>query len=142
VKRFITALVAAIATACAAHHGIDVTDAYVIPPVPGRSVAVAYMTVHNSSRAAVVLIGAHSAAASSIEFHTHIRDGDMLRMRPVESVNVPAGEAFSFEPGGHHLMLFGFHPPRDGMVAIELQFKDHAPSTVEFEVRGRTGDHP
>jgi copper(I)-binding protein len=42
-----------------------------------------------------------------VEIHTHMRDGDVMRMRPVSGIDLPAGQAVTLQPGGLHLMLIG-----------------------------------
>jgi periplasmic copper chaperone A len=139
-KALTPGLIALLLAACSPHDDIDISDAYLKPPVSGRKVAVAYMTVRNRADGELLLTAAESTSASSIEFHTHVHDGDMLRMRRVDTVAVPPGETFRFEPGGYHLMVFGFNAPSGRTVAIEIQFKDHESRTVDFEVRGQAGD--
>lgn len=92
-------------TACA--DGITVTDAYIRGLPPGQSVTAAFMTLNNSTERACRLVGASSAIASSAEIHAHSHHNGVMSMRPVDAVNIPAGEAISLEPGGYHLMLFG-----------------------------------
>ena len=54
------------------------------------------------------LVSATSNAAERVEFHTMKMENDVMRMRQVEGYDVAAGETFVLEPGGPHLMLFGF----------------------------------
>ncbi len=65
-----------------------------------------FMTIRNAG-AGDRLVAARSAAARTVELHTHIRDGDVMRMRPVAAIELPAGQTVTLEPGGLHLMLIG-----------------------------------
>lgn len=51
------------------------------------------------------LLGFSSPACENPELHTHIHDNGMMRMRQVESIEIPAGGAATLEPGGLHLMF-------------------------------------
>jgi len=76
-------------------------------PLPGTDKTVGYFEVTNNTALPVVLVSAHSDQARAVEFHTMVRDGDMLRMRRLLEVPIAAGETVSFAPGGNHLMIFG-----------------------------------
>jgi len=76
-------------------------------PLPGTDKTVGYFEVTNNSKDTIVLVSARSTAALTIEFHTMVQDGDMLRMRRLTEVPVVPGETVSFAPGGNHLMIFG-----------------------------------
>lgn len=94
----------------AGHHikgAIDVDMPYVRAPVPGHSMTAAFLTLNNASEKDCQLIAASSTYAKKIEFHTHIHQDGMMKMRPVESVDVAAGSSVVFKSGGLHLMLFG-----------------------------------
>lgn len=99
-------------------------------PSRGRTgVHAGYMTLINRGRAADRLVGAACARASRVELHTHIREGDMMRMRRVDGgVPVPAGQTVRFESGGLHLMIFG--------VTGTLVEGDTVPLTLRFERAG------
>ena len=90
--------------------GVDplrIENARVRALIPGQDKTVGYFEINNGTAADVSLIGAMSSIAEALEFHTTIRDGDMVRMRRLQQVVVPAGATIHFQPGGRHLMLFG-----------------------------------
>ncbi len=126
--------------ACSPPPAVHIDDPYVRPPVPGRDVAVAYFQLRNTTDTAVELTGATSPDVRAIEIHTHIHDGEMLRMRRLETVAVPRGSTVEFAPGGHHLMLFGYAGPERGSVTITLQFGSGDRRSVEFAVQPRGDD--
>ena len=92
----------AASVAIAAENPI-VRNAWVRPTVPGQPVAAAYLEITSSSDASVVEV--RSDAAASVQVHTMLRDGDVMRMRQVERVALPAGKTVTLAPGGMHLML-------------------------------------
>lgn len=94
----------------AGHHktgAIEVDMPYVRAPVPGHSMSAAFLTLNNASEQDCRLTAASSAYAKKIEFHTHVHQDGMMKMRPVANVDVAAGSSVAFKPGGLHLMLFG-----------------------------------
>jgi len=79
------------------------------PTVTNRTPGAAYFVVQNRGEATDRLVGAHPdpAFAARAELHTHLMDGDVVRMRRVEGgIAIPAGEAVALEPGGLHVMLY------------------------------------
>lgn len=89
---------------------------------------VGYMTIRNAGAQPDRLLGAESPAAQRVELHTHIRDGEVMRMRPVADIPVPAGGAATLQPGGLHLMLMGLNRP--------LAVGESVPVTLRFERAG------
>lgn len=89
----------------------------------------AFMVLQNGGTAADRLLKVESPIAASVELHTHVKDGEAMRMRPVEAIALPAGGEARLEPGGHHIMLIGLKQPlKEGM---------HFPLTLTFEKAGR-----
>lgn len=74
------------------------------------------------------LIGAAGDVAARVEIHTHLMEGNVMRMRQVEAVEVPAGGTTSLQPGGFHIMLIGLKAP--------LAEGDSFPLTLTFEQAG------
>jgi len=141
--RAITAAALLALAACNGRGDVEVTGAYVERALPGSSVSAGYFVVQNRSAAAVTLTGADSASATAVELHEHVLDGDMMRMRKLDSVPLAPGERTAFAPGGRHLMIYGLDAagaPADEKVVIRLTFADHPPIAVEFAVRERTGE--
>ncbi|MGE0719438.1 MAG: copper chaperone PCu(A)C, partial [Alphaproteobacteria bacterium] len=103
------ALAAAFAAGPAAAQQADaiaVVDAWARATPRVAHMSAAYMTLRNSG-AADRLIGVSSPAASAVEMHTVVRDGDVMRMRPVAAIDVAAGGSVELKPGGVHIMLSG-----------------------------------
>ena len=88
-----------------------------------------YLTIANHGTAPDRLLSASSPAAGRLELHTHIREGDVMRMREVPSIEIPPGRTVTFQPGGLHLMMIGLKQP--------LRQGETVPVTLRFE---RTGE--
>jgi hypothetical protein len=82
---------------------------------PGAGIGVGFMRLHNAGAAPERVVGAASPVAGRVEMHVTSRDGDVMRMRQVESFEIPAGGTFELKPGGAHLMLVNLkHPLKQG----------------------------
>jgi len=96
-----------------------------------------YLVIRNAGAEADRLLGAASPAATRVELHTHIRDGDVMRMRPVRDIVVPAGGAVELQPGGMHIMLVGLTRAIEvgQSIPITLRFERAGEVTVELAVQ-------
>jgi copper(I)-binding protein/uncharacterized protein YcnI len=88
-----------------------------------------FLTLKNGGGSADRLVKAESPVAASVELHTHVKDGDAMRMRPVENIPVPANGQTALEPGGYHIMLIDLRQP--------LKEGTQIPLTLTFEKAGR-----
>ncbi len=89
---------------------------------------VGFMTLRNTGSTPDRVVGARSPVARVVELHTHMRDGDIMRMRPVPTIDLPAGQAVTLQPGGLHLMLIG--------LGSALERGQRAPVTLVLERAG------
>jgi len=121
-----------LAPGCTPAGGPDVSDARVRELIPGQDKTVAYFTLHNPGEVPLTLVGAQTDVARTVEMHTTRQDGDVMRMRRLTSVEIPAGGTVRFEPGGNHLMLFGVRSLTDPC-EIRLVFADGSTRAVTFE---------
>lgn len=105
---------------------IEVVDATVRVPLPGKNLTSAYFLVRNTSDKPLTLTGVKAEFAQRAEIHSHQMVDGMMRMRPVESVAVPAQGTLRFQSGGHHVMLFDLdRRPRTGdPLHLTLIFED------------------
>jgi len=102
-----------------------------------------FMTLRNNGAAPDRLVSAASPAARVVELHTHIREGDVMRMRPVADIPVPPGQTVHLRPGGLHIMLIGLTEPlRQGAsVPLTLRFEraGEVQVTLSVESAGARG---
>ena len=115
---------------------VAVKDAWVRTTVPGQKASGAFMTI--TSKADLKLVGASSPVAGVTEVHEMKMSGDVMQMRAIPSLDLPAGKAVALRPGGLHVMLLDLKAalPKDSTVPLTLMFKDAkgVPSKVELMV--------
>ncbi len=131
------AVVAAVSSAALAQSGAPtVENPFARPSAGPAGAGAAYMTI-KSHGPADRLIAVSTPAARTAEMHTHIRDGDVMRMRKIEAIEIPAHGAARLEPGGMHVMLMGLHRPLKPGDAFELKltFEKAGALTVQVPVR-------
>ena len=93
------AFLAPVATA----QPVTVKDAWVRAPAPGQNVAGGYMELTSGTHA--LLIAVASPVAARAELHGTTMDGGVMRMRQVESIELPPAKTVKLAPGRLHVML-------------------------------------
>ncbi|MGL5286036.1 MAG: copper chaperone PCu(A)C [Aeromonas sp.] len=104
---------------------------------PGAPNTAAFMTLHNDADKAVKLVAADSTLTPTVELHTHINDNGVMRMRQVESIEVPAKGSVVLQPGGLHLMFIGLKASLSAgqQVPLTLHFDDGENLTLTLPVK-------
>jgi len=90
--------------------------------------AAGYMQVHNETGNADAIISASSPMAERVELHLVTMTNNVIKMRRVAKVPVPANGMVEFKQGGYHLMIFG--------LKHKLKPGDKLPLTLVFEKAG------
>lgn len=103
---------------------------------PARN-GTAFLVIENAG-AADRLLAAAGEVAERVELHTHTMDGNVMQMRRVEFVEIPAQGEAALQPGGIHIMLIGLKQPlREGeRFPLTLTFEKAGAVTVEVAVEG------
>ncbi len=88
---------------------VDVTGAWARAAVEGQMGTGAFMTL--KAREPMKLLGVASSVADVVEIHEMALQGSVMRMRAVETLDLPAGVAVELKPGGYHVMLMDLKQP-------------------------------
>jgi copper(I)-binding protein len=103
---------------------VEVKDAWVRSTVPGQKGTGAFMKI--TAKDGAKLVGVSSPVAGVGEVHEMKMEGDVMKMRALPSLDLPAGKAVELKPGGYHVMLMDLKQAlvKDSKVAMTLVFKD------------------
>lgn len=129
--------VAALAPVSALAGDIVINDAYARASSPAAKAGAAFMQIVNNGDADDRLIAAETDVAVKVELHTHIKDGDVMQMRPIEGgIVLPAGGEHWLKRGGDHVMMMGLKEPLlDGKeILVTLIFEKSEPVTITIPV--------
>lgn len=116
------------AQATGAHHG----------PAMGVTSAV-FLTLINDSSSSGYLVAVRSDVADAVEIHeTSLVDG-VMRMAPVQRIEVPARGQVQLRPGGYHIMLLGLRRAlQEGdRFRVALVFDDGSELALDVQVEMR-----
>lgn len=119
-----------------------IDDAWTRATVTGQSAAGAYMTITSDTPARLVAV--RTPAAGIAEVHEMKMVDNIMRMRAIESLALPAGTAVVLSPGGYHLMLLDLKAPlqEGGQIPLTLTIEGddgtRTDITVQATVRALT----
>lgn len=105
-------------------QSVDVKNAWARATVPGQKASGAFMTL--TAKDGAKLVSVSSPVAGVTEVHEMKMEGDVMKMRAVPLLDLPAGKAVELKPGGYHVMLMDLKQPlqKDSSIALTLVFKD------------------
>ncbi len=125
--------------------GVTVAHPWVRATPGGSTISAAFMEIVTAAGVADKLVAVTSPAAGRAEVHTHIKDGDIMKMRRVEALELKPGESRVMGPSGDHVMLFDLKAPlKEGdLVKLVLSFENAGPIEVDATVEsiGAMGPH-
>lgn len=128
------------ALAGTAADDIKVNEPWAREVPPMTSTSAGFMGLQNSGSVAHKIVSASSPASGMVELHTHTNDNGVMRMRQVESIEIPAGGATTLQPGGLHLMLMMLKQPLVAGQDIDIQVKFEDGSTKDIKAQVRKFD--
>ena len=128
-------LLMVIATAHA--QGIQVDDAWIRGIPPSAKTTAAFMTINNTGSDEMVLKSATCEIAETVQIHTMEQVGEIMKMKELSELSVPANGQTVLAPKGYHIMLIGLlRPISEGeAIPLSLNFADGTKVSVDAVVR-------
>ncbi|RUR34840.1 copper chaperone PCu(A)C [Vreelandella andesensis] len=116
---------------------VTVEDPFVREVPPGSPATAAFMKLYNQSGVPVRLIDAQNSITEFTELHDHVVIDEVMQMRQIEAIEIPAYGETQLAPGGLHLMLIGLNQParKGDSVSLSLMFDNGDVLEVEAPVR-------
>lgn len=126
---------AVLSSASAPAQVAKVESAWARPTVAGQSAGGGYLKIAGGATADR-LLSASAPVARNVEVHSMEMEGDVMRMRPLDSVAVPAGQTVELKPGGMHVMFMGLAQPlkSGSSFPLTLRFEKAGDVTVQVKV--------
>ena len=118
-----TLLAATLSTALWAQN-VEVKGAWARATVQGQMATGAFMKL--TAKEGTRLVSASSPVAGVTEVHEMAMDNNVMKMRAIPGLDLPAGKAVELKPGGYHVMLMDLKAPlqKDTTIPLTLVFKD------------------
>lgn len=113
-----------------------VEGGWVRSSVAGQQGTGAFMKL--TAKEPMQLVGASTPVAGTADVHEMKMDGEVMRMRAVPALDLPAGQTVELKPGGYHLMLQDLRQPlqQGTAVPVTLLFRNAKgeESTLELKL--------
>ena len=106
---------------------VTIGHSYARATAAGQTVGGSYFKLQNKG-GNDRLVAASAKVSASVEIHEMKMEGDVMRMRQVDGIALPAGQTVELRPGGLHLMIIGLKAP--------LKAGDKFPMKLRFEKAG------
>lgn len=113
------------------------------PTSPIATVGAAYLTITNHGMGPDRLLGASSPVAAQVQLHGSSDDNGVMRMRPVDGLEIAPHGTATMEPGGMHFMLMELAAPlvAGSRFPLTLKFEHAGEITVDVVVQDGAGAH-
>jgi periplasmic copper chaperone A len=112
-----------------------VEGAWVRSSVPGQQGTGAFMKLTAPQN--LQIVGATTPVAAIAEVHEMKMEGDVMRMRAIAKLDLPAGKAVELRPGGYHVMLLDLKQPLTvgSTVPLTLLLRDATGKESRLELK-------
>lgn len=89
------------------------------------------------------LLSVSAEVSKTVELHEMKMEGDVMRMRQVDGIELQAGKTVELKPGGYHVMFIGLKAPLKAgdKFPVKLKFEKAGEVTVEVKVEAPGADH-
>ena len=126
----------------AAAQSVAVSNAWVRTTAPSQKNAAVYMDVKSEGNAVLVATG--SPLAQRAELHSMSVEGGVMRMRPLQRIELPGGKTVRLQPTGLHVMLVDLKRPLKAgekvPLVLSVQSSGTSLTTLEIEAEVRDAD--
>jgi copper(I)-binding protein len=129
-KKYCTTLIAALVVATSASAQVTVSEPWVRATVPAQKATGAFMLLSAAKDSRLVQVS--SPMAGTVEIHQMEMTDNMMRMRPVDGLDLPAGKSVNLASGGYHIMLMNLKQ--------QLKDGDSVPVTLVIEDKNKKRD--
>lgn len=132
-------VILSLAVSTAAFSQVQVKDAWVRATVAAQKASGAYMQLTATEDARLVSVS--SPVAGVAEIHEMALVDNIMKMRAIAGIDIPAAKGAELMPGGHHIMLLDLKRQlKEGetiRITLVLEGRDKKRHSVEVNARVR-----
>ncbi|NOH78428.1 copper chaperone PCu(A)C [Vibrio sp. RE86] len=116
-------LLATLALSPVAQAKMDVMThhAYARATPPNAATSAVFTEIMNRSEQVRYIVAASTDAADKVELHDVLKEGDVMKMRQIDRIEIPANGSVELKPGSLHIMLFNLKKPLVEGEEIDVQ---------------------
>jgi copper(I)-binding protein len=123
--------------------GVMVHGSWARPTSPIATVGAAYLVITNHAMTPDRLLGASTPVAAEVQLHASLDDNGVMRMRPIDTLEIAPHGSATMDPGGMHFMLMQLSAPlvAGSHFPLTLRFEHAGDVTVDVAVQDGAGEH-
>ena len=142
--RYMVAIAALLCAVQAWAGEVKVSDAWARATAPGQTSAVVQFSIISQEDAWLLAIS--SPVAGAVEMHSMTHENDVMKMRPIHLLPLPAGKQVELGSGKHVMLLNLKQPLKEGdsiPLTLTVQFTDKHKESIKIKamVRSLTESH-
>ena len=105
--------------------------------VPAQKMSGGFMKIENKG-GADKLVAASSSVSKTMELHTMSMEGNVMKMREIKAIEIPANGKVELKSGGLHLMFIDLKEQLKpgSTIKVKLKFEKAGEVEVPFKVMG------
>jgi periplasmic copper chaperone A len=137
IHRQLAALAAAVflaAPVLAQTAPVKISGAWARPTAAGQAGGGGFLTITGGSQPDRLLSGS-APISKSVELHRMDMDGNIMRMRQVDYIDIPANKTVELKPGGLHVMFIGLTQTMKNGAAIPLTLRFEKAGEVKVDMK-------
>ena len=117
--------------------GLKIEDAKARATVPAQKMSGGFMKIENKG-GADKLLAASSSVSKTMELHTMSMEGNVMKMREIKAIEIPANGKVELKSGGLHLMFIDLKEQLKpgSTIKVKLKFEKAGEVEVPFKVMG------
>ena len=135
-KKILTTLVVLLVACSSSAPSFSVTKQWARTSPMDSMMGAAYFTVTSPTADTLTGVKVDPSVAAMAQMHETVMDNGAMKMQEVASVDLPAGSAVEFKPGGYHIMLMQLAAPLKvgSTITLTLELKKAGAITVSVPV--------
>jgi copper(I)-binding protein len=116
---------------------LKIEDAKARATVPAQRMSGGFMKIENKG-GADKLLAASSSVSKTMELHTMSMEGNVMKMREIKAIEIPANGKVELKSGGLHLMFIDLKEQLKpgSTIKVKLKFEKAGEVEVPFKVMG------
>jgi periplasmic copper chaperone A len=124
---------------------VTLTKAWARETAPGQDSGSIQFVIQSEKDAKLIAVA--SPVAESVEIHSMVHENGRMKMRAIESINLPAKREVNLGKSGNHVMLLNLKQPLKAgdsvPFTVTVEFADHRKETLEAKatVKGSGMEH-
>ncbi|WP_114765486.1 copper chaperone PCu(A)C [Vibrio rhodolitus] len=100
---------------------------------PNVATSAVFVEIMNHGEKDRAIVSASTPAAGKVELHDVVHEGEVMKMRQIDQIKIPAQSHTSLKPGSLHIMLFDLTKPLVEGESIEVNITFANGESQQFE---------